>query len=101
MVGLDQKHQVDVSKEEYQFNPNTNQYELQMALNEKIENESNIRLINDIWLENTESSHETHKKLETLIGDLDRLAKNKHLKREYAIGLSNVNFFMGNKDPSP
>ncbi len=62
MVVLDQKRQVDVSKEEYQFNPNSNQYELQMALNEKIENEGNIRLIKDIWYENIESSHEIHKK---------------------------------------
>ena len=116
LVGLDQKHQVDVSKETYQFNPKTNQYELQMAFNENIENESNIRLINDLWLENTESSHtldkkerianegkpedfkrtnhHSHKKLMTLIGDLDKLAENKHVKREYLIGLSNVNFFM-------
>ena len=116
LVGLDQKHQVDVSKETYQFNPKTNQYELQMAFNENIENESNIRLINDLWLENTESSHtldkkerianegkpedfkrtnhHSHKKLMTLIGVLDKLAENKHVKREYLIGLSNVNFFM-------
>ena len=116
LVGLDQKHQVDVSKETYQFDPKTNQYELQMAFNETIENESNIRLINDIWLENTQSSHTMnkkerianegkpedfkrknhhyHKKLMTLIGDLDKLSENKHVKREYLIGLSNVNFFM-------
>ncbi len=118
LVGLDQKHQVDVSKESYLFNPKTNQYELQMAFNEKIANESNIRLINDIWLENTESSytmdkkerianegkpedfkrtnHHSHKKLMTLIGDLDKLAENKHAKREYLMELSNVNFFMDN-----
>jgi len=118
LVGLDQKHQVDVSKESYQFNPKTNQYELQMAFNEKIANESSIRLINDIWLENTESSHTMdkkerianegkpedfkrtnhhyHKKLMTLIGDLDKLAENKHVKREYLMELSNVNFFMDN-----
>jgi len=118
LVGLDQQHQTDVSKEIYQFNPDKNQYELTMAFNEKIANESNIRLINDIWLENTASSHEmnkkerianegtpedfkrtshhSHKKLITLIGDLDKLAENKHLKREYLVGLSNVNFFMDN-----
>ncbi|NQY89318.1 MAG: hypothetical protein HRT51_16530 [Colwellia sp.] len=118
LVGLDQKHQVDVSKETYQFNPETNQYELQMAFNEKIENESNIRLINNIWLENTESSHtmdkkerianegkpedfnktnhHSHKKLMTLIGDLDKLAENKQVERDYLIGLNNVNFFMDN-----
>ncbi|MGL1956175.1 MAG: hypothetical protein OCD00_02490 [Colwellia sp.] len=116
LVGLDQQHQVDVSKEIYQYNPDKNQYELKMALNEKIENESNIRLINDIWLENTESSHtrdkkerianegqpedfnktnhHSHKKLMTLIGDLDKLAENKHVKREYFIELNNVNLFM-------
>ena len=116
LVGLDQQHQVDVSKETYQFDPKTNQYELQMAFNEKIENESNIRLINDIWLENKESSHtmnkkerianegkpedfkrtnhHSHKKLMTLIGDLDKLAENKHVKREYLIALDEVNFFM-------
>jgi hypothetical protein len=119
LVGLAQKHQVDVSKETYQFSPKTNQYALQMALNETIDNASNIRLINDIWLENTESSHKmdkkerianegtpedfsrtnhySHKKLMTLIGDLDKLTENKHVKREYLIGLSNVNFFMDNK----
>ena len=116
LVGLDQKHKVDVSKEEYAFDPNTNQYELQMAFNEEIKNESNIRLVNDIWLENTESSHtadkkervanegepedftrthhNSHKKLMTLIGDLDELKNNKHVKHEYVVGLSNVNFFM-------
>ncbi|WP_085298761.1 hypothetical protein [Cognaticolwellia mytili] len=116
LVGLDQKHQVDVSKEDYQLNPKTSQYELTMALNEKITNESNIRLVNDIWLEKTENSHETdkkdrianeggpedfsrtnsysHKKLITLIGDLDKLAENKHAKREYLVGSSHVNFFM-------
>jgi hypothetical protein len=118
LVGLDQKHQVDVSKEDYQFNPKTNQYELKMAFNEKIANESNIRLVNDIWLENTENSHtvdkkervaneadpedftrtqhSSHKKLMTLIGDLEKLAENKYAKREYLIELSNVNFFMDN-----
>ncbi|GAW96169.1 MULTISPECIES: hypothetical protein [Colwellia] len=116
LLGLDQQHQVDVSKETYQFNPKTNQYELQMAFNEKIASESNIRLINDIWLENTESSHtmdkkerianegspedfkrtnhHSHKKLMTLIGDLDKLAENKHLKRQYLTALDEVNFFM-------
>ena len=118
MVGLDQKHQVDVSKEDYQLDPKTNQYELQMAFNEKIANESTIRLVNDIWLENKESSHSvdkktrirseggpedftrtqhnSHKKLMTLIGDLDKLAENKDLKREYLIELNNVDSFMAN-----
>ena len=118
LVGLDQQHQEDVSKETYQYNPDKNQYELTMALNEKIINESNIRLINDIWLENKVSSHDmnkkerianedkpedfnrtnhhSHKKLMTIIGDLDKLAENKQLKREYLIGLNNVNFFMEN-----
>ncbi len=118
LVGLDQEHKVDISKEIYRFNPLTNQFELQMAFNEKIESESSIRLIKDIWLENTESSHKvdkkervaiegktptfdrtnhySHKKLMTLIGNLDELAENKHLKREYLIGLNNVNFFMDN-----
>lgn len=118
LVGLDQKHQVDVSKEDYQLNPKTNQYELQMAFNEKIANESTIRLVNDIWLENKESSHSvdkktrirsqggpedftrtqhnSHKKLMTLIGDLDKLAENKDLKREYLIELNNVDSFMAN-----
>ncbi len=118
LVGLDQKHQVDISKEDYQFNPKTNQYELKMAFNEKIANESTIRLVNDIWLENKESSHSvdkktrigheggpedftrtqhnSHKKLMTLIGDLDKLSENKHAKREYLIELNNVDFFMAN-----
>jgi len=118
LVGLDQQHQVDVSKETYLFNPETNQYELEMALNETIANESNIRLINDIWLENKESSHtmakkerianegqpedfkktnhHSYNKLITLIGDLDKLAENKHAERDYLIALNEANFFMDN-----
>lgn len=118
LIGLDQQHQVAVSKETYQFNPEKNQYELQMALNEQIVDESNIRLINDIWLEIKESSytmdkkerianegksedfnrtnHHSYKKLITLIGDLDKLAENKHVKREYLIALDEVNSFMDN-----
>lgn len=118
LIGLDQQHQVAVSKETYQFNPEKNQYELQMALNEQIVDESNIRLINDIWLETKESSytmdkkerianegksedfnrtnHHSYKKLITLIGDLDKLAENKHVKREYLIALDEVNSFMDN-----
>jgi hypothetical protein len=118
LIGLDKQHQVAVSKETYQFNPEKNQYELQMALNEQIVDESNIRLINDIWLEIKESSytmdkkerianegksedfnrtnHHSYKKLITLIGDLDKLAENKHVKREYLIALDEVNSFMDN-----
>jgi len=116
LVGLDQQHQVHVDKETYQFNEDKNQYELKMALTEKVENESSIRLINDIWLEKTENNHQmnkkeriesegttdefkktnhhAHNKLVTLIGDLDKLAENKHVKRNYLIELNNVNFFM-------
>ncbi|WP_246047149.1 hypothetical protein [Colwellia ponticola] len=118
LVGLDQQHQVAIDKETYQFNPETSQYELQMALSEKTANESNIRLINDIWLESNETSHSldkkqrvankgtpddfnrtnhhAHNKLVTLIGDLDKLAENKDLKRDYVVALDSVNFFMKN-----
>ncbi|WP_159819018.1 hypothetical protein [Colwellia sp. 20A7] len=119
LVGLDQEHQVDIDKETYEFNPKTNQYELETALVERITNESSIRQINDIWLEKNESSHDkketervdytgkpedyertshhAHDKLVTLIGDLDKLENNKHVKRDYMVDLNNVNFFMDNK----
>ncbi|MBU2926322.1 hypothetical protein Q4530_07930 [Colwellia sp. 1_MG-2023] len=119
LVGLDQEHQVDIDKETYEFNPKTNQYELETALLERITNESSIRQINDIWLEKNETSHDkketervdytgkpedyertshhSHDKLVTLIGDLDKLANNKQVKRDYMIDLNNVNFFMDNK----
>ena len=118
LVGLDQQHKVQMSKETYQFNPDKNQYELKSSINKKSIDESNIRLINDIWLETKETSHtkntkeriandgksdefhrtnhHSHKKLMTLIGDLDKLAENKHVKRDYLIALDKVNFFMDN-----
>lgn len=118
LVGLDQDHQKDVDQKQYRFSPTTNQYELMMARTEAVTNKSNIRLINDIWLETNENSqtmdkkervgnsgkrkpedfentnHHSHQKLVTLIGDLDKLANNKNFKREYLTELDKVNFFM-------
>ena len=119
LVGLDQFHEVDVDTKMYAFNPQTNQYELQMAMQEQTVSKSDIRLIDDIWLETNENSHNmskkervesdekqaefkttsshTHNKLVTLIGDLDKLAENKNVRREYLTNLSQVNFFMDKK----
>lgn len=119
LVGLDQSHEVDVDTKMYAFNPQTNQYELQMALQEQTVSKSDIRLIDDIWLEENENSYSMHKKerdnsddkqddfketnrhshtkLVTLIGDLDKLAENKDVRREYLTNLSQVNFFMDKK----
>ncbi|ALS34666.1 hypothetical protein PTRA_b0141 [Pseudoalteromonas translucida KMM 520] len=118
LVGLDQYQQIDIDKKTYQYNQDKSQYELKMALTEKTTNESNIRLINDIWLESNENSYNmnkkervesdekqddfktssshSHNKLVTLIGDLDKLAENKDVRREYLTQLSQVNFFMNN-----
>jgi hypothetical protein len=120
LVGLDQQHKTNTDKETYRLNPETNQYELMMALTEQATNESNIRLINKVWLETNENSHTMNKKerveergepddfkksnhhsynkLITLIGDLDKLAENKDFKRDYLIQLDKVNFFMNKKD---
>ncbi|CAM2832432.1 hypothetical protein [Pseudoalteromonas distincta] len=117
LVGLDQFHEVDVDKKTYQFNPEISRYELKMAMTEQTASESNIRLINDIWLEKNEDSYDMHKKerveggeeqddfkktdrhshnkLVTLIGDLDKLADDKKAKQEYLTDLGEVNFFMG------
>ncbi|MEN8636650.1 hypothetical protein ABFV74_13170 [Pseudoalteromonas distincta] len=119
LVGLDQSHEVDVDTKMYAFNPQTNQYELQMAMQEQTVSKSDIRLIDDIWLEENENSYSMHKKerdesddkqddfietnrhshtkLVTLIGDLDKLAENKDVRREYLTNLSQVNFFMDKK----
>jgi len=119
LVGLDQSHNVDVDTKMYEFNPQTNQYELQMAMQEQTLSKSDIRLIDDIWLEENENSYSMHKKervendekqddfketsshshnkLVTLIGDLDKLAENKDVRREYLTNLSQVNFFMDKK----
>ncbi|MDO6463430.1 hypothetical protein [Pseudoalteromonas carrageenovora] len=119
LVGLDQSHEVDVDTKMYAFNPQTNQYELQMAMQEQTVSKSDIRLIDDIWLEENENSYSMHKKerdesddkqddfietnrhshtkLVTLIGDLDKLAENKAVRREYLTNLSQVNFFMDKK----
>ena len=119
LVGLDQSHEVDVDAKMYAFNPQTNQYELQMAMQEQTVSKSDIRLIDDIWLEENENSYSMHKKerdnsddkqddfietnrhshtkLVTLIGDLDKLAENKGVRREYLTNLSQVNFFMDKK----
>lgn len=116
LVALDQVHEVDVDKKVYQFNPEISQYELKKELKETTTSESNIRLINDIWLEKNEDSHRmeekkrlsgvgaqnafrttssySHTQLVTLIGDLDKLAQNKEAKREYLAVLSQVNNFM-------
>ena len=119
LVGLDQSHEVDVDTKMYAFNPQTNQYELQMAMKEQTVSKSDIRLIDDIWLEANENSHNmskkervesdekqaefkttsshSHNKLVTLIGDLDKLAENKDVRREYLTNLSQINFFMDKK----
>ena len=119
LVGLDQSHEVDVDTKMFEFNPQTNQYELQMAMQEQTVSKSDIRLIDDIWLEENENSYSMHKKerdesddkqddfietnrhshtkLVTLIGDLDKLAENKDVRREYLTNLSQVNFFMDKK----
>ncbi|MDN3381532.1 hypothetical protein QL995_02405 [Pseudoalteromonas sp. APC 3358] len=119
LVGLDQSHEVDVDTKMFEFNPQTNQYELQMAMQEQTVSKSNIRLIDDIWLEENENSYNmnkkervesdekqdefkktsshSHNKLVTLIGDLDKLAENKDVRREYLTNLSQVNFFMDKK----
>lgn len=119
LVGLDQSHEVDVDTKMFEFNPQTNQYELQMAMQEQTVSKSNIRLIDDIWLEENENSYNmnkkervesdekqdefkktsshSHNKLVTLIGDLDKLADNKDVRREYLTNLSQVNFFMDKK----
>ncbi|MBQ4800821.1 hypothetical protein J8L73_17120 [Pseudoalteromonas sp. MMG006] len=119
LVGLDQSHKVDVDTKMFEFNPQTNQYELQMAMQEQTISKSDIRLIDDIWLEENENSYSVHKKerdesddkqddfietnrhshtkLVTLIGDLDKLAENKDVRREYLTNLSQVNFFMDKK----
>ena len=119
LVGLDQSHKVDIDTKMYAFNPQTNQYELQMAMQEQTISKSDIRLIDDIWLEENENSYNmnkkervesdekqddfkttsshSHNKLVTLIGDLDKLAENKDVRREYLTNLSQVNFFMDKK----
>lgn len=119
LVGLDQYHEVDVDTKMFEFNPQTNQYELQMAMQEQTVSKSDIRLIDDIWLEENENSYNmnkkervesdekqdefkktsshSHNKLVTLIGDLDKLAENKNVRREYLTNLSQVNFFMDKK----
>ena len=119
LVGLDQSHEIDVDTKMYAFNPQTNQYELQMAMQEQTISKSDIRLIDDIWLEENENSYNmnkkervesdekqdefkktsshSHNKLVTLIGDLDKLAENKDVRREYLTNLSQVNFFMDKK----
>ncbi|WP_024593005.1 MULTISPECIES: hypothetical protein [unclassified Pseudoalteromonas] len=119
LVGLDQSHEVDVDTKMFEFNPKTNQYELQMAMQEQTISKSDIRLIDDIWLEENENSYNmnkkervesdekqdefkktssySHNKLVTLIGDLDKLAENKDVRREYLTNLSQVNFFMDKK----
>ena len=116
LVALDQAHEVDVDKKVYQFNPEISQYELKKELKETTTSESNIRLINDIWLEKNEDSHRmderkrlsgvgasnefrttssySHTQLVTLIGDLDKLEQNKEVKREYLAFLSQVDDFM-------
>ncbi|NMP79810.1 hypothetical protein HHE92_08375 [Pseudoalteromonas arctica] len=119
LVGLDQSHEVYVDTKMFEFNPQTNQYELQMAMQEQTISKSDIRLIDDIWLEENENSYNmnkkervesdekqdefkktsshSHNKLVTLIGDLDKLAENKDVRREYLTNLSQVNFFMDKK----
>lgn len=122
LLGLDQKHQVDIDQKVYQLSKNPFQYDLMMERTEQVKNESSIRLINDIWLETKEKSetmnkrervafsdkgrpedfkktnHHSHDKLVTLIGDLDKLAENKNVKQEYLIKFNKVNFFMDNAD---
>jgi hypothetical protein len=41
-----------------------------------------------------EKNHHSHNKLMLLIGDLNKLAEDKKVKREYLIELANVNRFM-------
>jgi hypothetical protein len=120
LVGLDQQHKMNTDKETYRFNPEKSQYELMVKRTEQIANESNIRLINKIWLETNENSqtmnkkerveergkpddfkktnHHSYNKLITLIGDLDKLAENNNFKREYIVELDKVNFFMDKTD---
>ncbi len=119
LVGLDQKHEVNIDQKLYRESKNPGQYELMMERTENQMSESNIRLIDDIWLETNEDSHDmnkreriadegepedfketnhhSHNKLVTLIGDLDKLENNDRFKREYNVELSKVNFFMNNK----
>lgn len=119
LAGLDQDHQIDIKKETYEYNMATNQWELEAALFENIKNESSIRLINDIWLEANESSHDkketervkytgkpedyertshhSHDKLVTLIDELNKLETDKYARRQYITDLGKVNFFMDNK----
>ena len=121
LLGLDQHHQEDIDQKTYRLTPKTPQYELMMERTETVMNESNIRLIDDIWIETNENkqdmekrdrvgnsgkrrpedfkntNHHSHDKLMTIIGDLDKLAEDKDLKREYLIKLDKVNFFMNNK----
>lgn len=119
LAGLDQDHQTDIKKEKYEFNRATNLWELEAALFENIKNESSIRLINDIWLEKNESSHDkketerveytgksedyertshhSHDKLVTLIDELNKLETDKYARRQYITDLGKVNFFMDNK----
>lgn len=122
LLGLDQHHQEDIDQKTYRLTPKTPQYELMMERTESVTNESKVRLIDDIWIETNENkqdmekrervgnsgkgrpedfkntNHHSHDKLMTIIGDLDKLAENKNLKREYLIELGNVNFFMDNKN---
>ncbi len=122
LLGLDQHHQEDVDHKTYRLTPKTPQYELMMERTDTVMNESNIRLIDDIWIETNENrqamekrervgnsgkgraedfkntNHHSHDKLMTIIGDLDKLSENKDLKREYIIELDKVNFFMDNKN---
>jgi len=116
LTGLDQHHQVNVDQQTYRPSKNPYQYDLMLALTEETINDSSIRLIDDIWLETTENSHnmekkervieygkdddfketshQSHDKFATLIGDLDKLAKDKIMKRNYLIELVKVNSFM-------
>jgi hypothetical protein len=118
LTGLDQKHDVSIDQKVYRPSSNASQYDLMMARTEQTTNESNIRLIDDIWLETNENSHtmdkreriadsgkgrpedfkntnqHSYNKLVTLIGDLDTLAENENLKRNYLNELNEVNFFM-------
>jgi hypothetical protein len=121
LLGLDQHHQEDIDQKIYRLTPKTPQYELMMERTETVMNESNIRLIDDIWIETNENkqdmekrervgnsgkgrpedfkntNHHSHDKLMSIIGDLDKLAEDRDLKREYLIELDKVNFFMNNK----
>jgi hypothetical protein len=119
LVGLDQTHEVNIDQKLYREGKNPGQYELMMERTENQMSESKVRLIDDIWLETNENSHDmnkrervadegepedfkttnhhSHDKLITLIGDLDKLENNEKLKREYNVELSKVNFFMDEK----